>query len=294
MNSQFKRIALIARQNRPGLVETLQSLVDLLRQEDFELVVEEHSAQLIPNSDVQTIDYEQLGAEQDLIIVIGGDGSLLNAAKAAAKYNTPVLGINRGTLGFLTDINPSDVPSKIIDVLEGNYTEEERFFLHMRVHEGGETVAEGLALNEVVLLPGEAAAQMIQFDIRVNHEFVCHQRSDGLIVATPTGSTAYALSAGGPIIKPDLNAIVMVPMFPHTLSMRPILINADNRVKITIDNEQEAKPRVSCDGNAPISIPPGGHIHIDKSDLSLRLLHPAGYNYFQTLRGKLRWGEKLC
>lgn len=294
MQNLFNHIAVIARQNRPGLADTLHTLVNFLQAQDITVSVESSSIALIPDLNVNAIDYDALGQDQDLVIVVGGDGSLLNAAKAAAQYDTPVLGINRGTLGFLTDINPDEMTEQVAAVLAGEYTEEKRFFLHTKLHEQGQTVAEGLALNDVVLLPSKEAAQMIEFDVFVNKEFVCHHRSDGLIVATPTGSTAYALSAGGPIISPNLDALVMVPMFPHTLSMRPIVISANDRVKITIANELDTQPAVSCDGETAIALPPGGHIHIDKSDLALRLIHPKAYNYFNTLRSKLRWGEKLC
>lgn len=294
MANHFNSIALIARQNRPGLAETLTTLINFLQQQKIDIVVEQQSAGLVSKKNIDIIPFTELGKNVDLIIVIGGDGSLLHAAKAATKFATPVLGVNRGTLGFLTDINPEHVTSEVAAVLAGHFTEEQRFFLQTIIHDAGETVAEGLALNDIVLLPGNEVAQMIEFDINVNKEFVCHQRSDGLIVATPTGSTAYALSAGGPIISPDLDAIVLVPMFPHTLSLRPIVINAHNKVKVTISNHLETKPRVSCDGEAPISIPPGGHIHIEKSQYNLRLIHPQTYDYFHTLRTKLRWGEKLC
>jgi len=294
MKKHFNTIALIARQNRPGLAETLATLVEFLQQQQIKLVVEEQSAKLLKKLNVATVDYQSLGKNVDLIIVIGGDGSLLHAAKAATYYDTPVLGINRGTLGFLTDISPEDATDEVAAVLDGQYAEEQRFFLRTIIHSDGRTVAQGLALNDVVLLPGKDVAHMIEFDIRVNQEFVCHQRSDGLIVSTPTGSTAYALSAGGPIISPDLDALVLVPMFPHTLSMRPIAINANNKVKITIANDLETKPRVSCDGETPISIPQGGHIHVEKSKQYLNLVHPKNYNYFHTLRTKLHWGAKLC
>lgn len=294
MNTEFKRIALVGRHNRDGVVDTLQQLVEFLQQENVEVTLEQSSADMLSISKLTTVEYKDLGKDQDLIIVIGGDGSLLKAAGAAAQYNTPVLGINRGTLGFLADINPDDVIEEVGKILHGKYTEEKRFFLHTRIHDAGKTVSDSLALNDIVLLPGFEAATLIEFDIYVNKDFVSHQRSDGLIVATPTGSTAYALSAGGPIISPGLDALVMVPMLPHTLSMRPIVISADKKIKVTISNDLETKPRVSCDGQPPISIPPGGHIHIDKSELSLRLIHPENYNYFETLRSKLQWGGKLC
>ncbi len=291
---KFKSIALIARQNRAGAAETLQELASFLLTQKCTVWVEENSAELINNSAIKPIAFDALNNKIDLIIVIGGDGSLLTAAKAAAQFNLPIIGINRGTLGFLTDINPDEACAQIKKVLQGNFKEEQRYLLQTDIHHHGVSVAKGLALNDIVLLPGEDSAQMIEFDISVNKEFVCHQRSDGLIVATPTGSTAYALSAGGPIMSPNLEGMVLVPMFPHTLSMRPIVVHANSKIKITIDNDLEAKPRISCDGEAPIALPAGGHIHIEKSSHSLRLLHPENYEYYKTLREKLHWGQKLC
>ena len=294
MANNFKSIALIARPNRPELAEILATLVEFLQQQQVHVVVEQQSAVLLPGHRLSFVNYNELGKEADLIIVVGGDGSLLHAAKATTLYNTPILGINRGTLGFLTDINPEYATAEVAAVIAGAYREERRFFLQASVCDHDKIIAQGLALNDVVLTPGKDIVQMIEFDISINKEFVCHQRSDGLIVATPTGSTAYALSAGGPIISPNLDALVLVPMFPHTLSMRPLVINADSKVKVTIANDAATKPRVNCDAKAPIDVPAGGHIHISKSQHTLRLLHPQHYNYFHTLRSKLRWAEKLC
>jgi NAD+ kinase len=291
MTMAFKNIALIARQHRDGVAETLSTLITFLQKKSHHVIVEAASASLVPHLTLTTVNYDDLAKDADLVIVIGGDGSLLHAAKTAAQYDVPILGINRGTLGFLTDINPDEVTEKVDEVLQGHFTEESRFFLRTYVHEHGKIIQEGLALNDVVLLPGKDAARLIEFDIQINKQFVCEQRSDGLIVATPTGSTAYALSGGGPILTPELDAIVLVPMFPHTLSMRPIVVSGKSQIKITIANDLDAKPSVSWDGNAPIAIPMGGHLHIEKSEKSLRLIHPKNYNYFETLRTKLGWGH---
>ena len=290
----FKSIALIARQQRTGATETLQELVDFLVKKNCKVWIEESSKNLLGNRSIPVISFNQLDQKIDLIIVIGGDGSLLHAAKTAVKHAIPIIGINRGTLGFLTDITPEEACVKIAEILNGDFKEEQRGLLQTDIHHHGATVATGLALNDIVLLPGKDSAQMIEFDISVNKEFVCHQRSDGLIVATPTGSTAYALSAGGPIMSPDVDALTLVPMFPHTLSMRPLVVPTNSKIKITIANELETKPRISCDGETPIDVPAGGHIHIEKSQYALRLLHPKNYEYFDTLRQKLHWGEKLC
>jgi len=284
--SKFKTIALIARQHRTGVSETLASVFHHLEEKKLNVIVEENSAKLITELKTTTAPYHDLGKNADLIIVIGGDGSLLNAAKTAVLHDVPILGINRGQLGFLTDINPDDATQKIDEVLAGKFTEERRFFLEATHH--------GLALNDVVLLPGKDAARLIEFDIYINKTFVCSQRSDGLIVSTPTGSTAYALSGGGPIIHPRLEAIALVPMLPHTLSMRPIVVSADSHIEIIIANDSETHPHISCDGQPPAPISAGGKITIQKSAKSLRLIHPSNYEYFHTLREKLHWSTPLC
>ena len=188
-----------------------------------------------------------------------------------------MLGINRGHLGFLTDINPKEL-HRISDVLNGNYTREERFLLKTSL---------GIALNDVVLLPGEA--QLIEFDIMINNQFVCQQRADGLIIATPTGSTAYALSGGGPILHPHLNAMVLVPMFPHTLSSRPIVIDSDAKIELIISEHKNKTANISCDGQQRIPVEPGTRITIEKHEKKLHLIHPDNYDYFATLREKLGW-----
>ena len=201
-----------------------------------------------------------------------------------------MLGINRGRLGFLTDISPNEF-EKIETILKGNYKEEMRFLLGMKAKHDNKVIARGVAINDIVLLPGDIA-KMIEFDIYVNDEFVCHQRADGLIVTTPTGSTAYALSGGGPILHPQLDAVALIPMFPHTLSSRPIVIDGDSEIKIGISRENEVSPYVSYDGQPRAPLLPEGSIYISKYQHQLRLIHPRDYNYYDTLRRKLDWEKR--
>ncbi len=238
---------------------------------------------MMAKNQLPTFSDQQIPAIIDLMIVIGGDGSLINAAHCALPRNLPVLGINRGRLGFLTDIHPTEL-SKIGDVLAGNYFAEKRFLLNA-THENTPL---GIALNDVVLLPGDST-QLIEFDIHINDQFMCQQRADGLIIATPTGSTAYALSGGGPILHPHLNAIVLVPMFPHTLSSRPIVVEGDAKIELFIRNQNETSPCISCDGQHRIKVEPGSRISITKHENTLQLIHPKNYGYFETLREKLGW-----
>ena len=229
--------------------------------------------------------------KQDLIVVVGGDGSMLSAARMAIKVNVPVIGINRGRLGFLTDISPQDIDTQLGGVLAGEYTEERRFLLHLRIHDEDTTYYQGDALNDVVLSRGNET-HLIEFDVFINQQFVTHYRSDGLILATPTGSTAYALSAGGPIMHPQLNAMVMVPMFSHSLSSRPLVIDGQAFVELKISKNNEMDLQVSCDGHESHSVKPGQHVAIEKNAQQLRLLHPAEDHYYDTLRIKLGWGFK--
>ncbi|MES2998308.1 MAG: NAD(+) kinase [Pseudomonadota bacterium] len=291
MSKSFTTIGLIGRQGMRDVSDTLIAVLDYLQSTGFTVLVEEETAKSLKNRPCDRFSRAQLQRGKiDLMIVVGGDGSLINAAHSVVENDIPVLGINRGRLGFLTDIRPQDLEKKIGDVLEGHYQEEKRFLLNATITLQGDKVQSGIALNEVVLMPGNVA-RMIEFSITIDDQFVCVQQADGLIVATPTGSTAYALSGGGPILQPQLDAIVLVPMFPHTLSARPIVVNAKSHIVIHIDTSSLAPPCLSCDGQARISVPIDADISIQKNANALRLIHPLDYNYFETLRTKLHWNK---
>lgn len=274
--NQFRHIGLITRAGKNTL-DTLLAVKEYCAQQHIQLSVENKTAEIMHEKALPTFPEKHIPTEIDLIIVVGGDGSLLHAAHCAIDHNLPVLGINRGHLGFLTDIHPKEL-HKISAVLKGDYTKEERFLLKTPF---------GVALNDVVLLPGEA--QLIEFDIVINQQFVCQQRADGLIIATPTGSTAYALSGGGPILHPTLDAIVLVPMFPHTLSSRPIVVDSNAKIELIISERKNKTANLSCDGQPRIAIKPGTRITIEKHEKKLQLIHPKDYDYYATLREKLGW-----
>ena len=225
-------------------------------------------------------------------IVVGGVGSLLGASRALSKFDTPVLGVNRGTLGFLTDIRPSEAIDKVGQAIQGQFTEEKRRLNAVEVIREGQIIARATALNDVVLHKGQSA-RMLGFDLSIDEQFVYSSRSDGLIVSTPTGSTAYALSAGGPIMHPKVDALVLVPMFPHTLNARPIVVPANCVVSVTVMEKHQALPQVSCDGQTHISLLLGDQIVIRQSDEELTLLHPPGYSYYDVCRSKLQWGGRI-
>lgn len=292
MKQKFKRVILYARQYRAnqGVSESLHRLVDFLEQQELEIYQDIDTS---PNfaMNIPILPREQMGNKNDLIIVVGGDGSLLSAARMAIQVNTPVIGINRGRLGFLTDILPQDIETHLAEVLAGRYTEEKRFLLHTSIHDEELTYFEGDALNDVVLGRGRET-HLIEFSVYVNQQLVSHYRSDGMILSTPTGSTAYALSAGGPIMHPQLNAIVLVPMFSHSLSSRPLVIDGEAQIELHISEFNETDLRISCDGHESRMVKPGQKVSIRKNSNQLRLLHPLDYHYYDTLRSKLGWESK--
>ncbi len=291
MSKSFTRIGLIGRQGMRDVSDTLIAVLDYLQANNLQVLVEEETAKKsLPGRQCHCFTRSDLHGQIDLLIVVGGDGSLINAAHSAVAHDIPVLGINRGRLGFLTDIHPHDLEKKIAEVLAGHYQEEERFLLNATIALRGDEVQTGVALNEVVLMPGNVA-RMIEFSITIDNQFVCVQQADGLIVATPTGSTAYSLSGGGPILHPQLDAIVLVPMFPHTLSARPIVVSAESHIVVHVDTYSQSPPSLSCDGRARISVPIDSDISIQKNSKPLRLIHPLDYNYFETLRTKLHWNK---
>lgn len=292
MKQKFQRVILYARQHRAnqGVSETLQRLASYLTEQAIDTYLDidtaSHFAIQLP-----TLERSCMGKKQDLIIVVGGDGSLLSAARMAIKVNVPVIGINRGRLGFLTDISPKDMEKHLREVLKGNYLEEHRFLLQTRIHDKENTYFQGDALNDVVLGRGNET-HLIEFDVYINQQYVCHYRSDGLIISTPTGSTAYALSAGGPIMHPQLNAMVLVPMFSHSLSSRPLVIDSQAKIDLIISTSNENDLLVSCDGHESRMAKPGQQVSVERNAQQLRLLHPSDYHYYDTLRIKLGWESK--
>ncbi|MCS5710458.1 NAD(+) kinase [Candidatus Berkiella aquae] len=285
----FSTIGLIGKHANPEVQSTLASLVTFLQAQGIEVLMEASCAQVMsPSLPIKAISREQLGALCDLVIVVGGDGSLLDAARSVVDHDVPVVGVNRGRLGFLTDISPQALTQSLGPILRGEFQEEFRFFLEMQLVREDNIVSTGTALNDVVLYSGDIA-RMMDFQVIIDDQFVYRQRSDGLITATPTGSTAYALSGGGPILHPSLAAIVMVPMHPHTLSSRPIVVDSNAKIELHIMPDSLLNPRLSCDGQIHFDAKPDDRIVIKRKSKQLRLLHPTDYDYYYTLRSKLGW-----
>ena len=292
MQASFKKIGLVGRSQQRGLQEVLQQLLTLLESRGLEVLLEDCLCDLVPAHSQRLTTRDEIGLEADLVIVVGGDGSLLSAARTLAKYETPVLGINRGRLGFLTDITPDEMARHVPDVLDGDFESESRFLLDAEVHRDGHVVGRADALNDVVVNSG-TSAQMIEFELYINDTFVYRQRADGLIVSTPTGSTAYSLSGGGPIMHPALDAMVLVPMFPHALSSRPIVVDGNSQIRLDILERNRIHPPVTCDGQVNMTARPGDCVHIRKKPHRLTLLHPVGHSFYASCRDKLRWGDAL-
>ncbi|MEM9255447.1 MAG: NAD(+) kinase [Pseudomonadota bacterium] len=292
MANSFQTIGLLGRSEQGDLAEVLRLLLRLLEGRGATVLLEDKLAEVVPDERVDLASRDEIGARADIAVVVGGDGSLLSAARMLVHHDTPVLGINRGRLGFLTDITPDEIAVQIPAVLEGHYDAESRFLLDAQVHRSGEIIGEADALNDVVVNSG-TSAQMIEYELYIDDDFVYRQRADGLIVATPTGSTAYSLSGGGPIMHPQLDAVVLVPMYPHALSSRPIVVDGNCRIRIDILARNRIHPPVTCDGQVQLTAQPGDSVHIVKKPQYLTLLHPNDHSFYASCRDKLRWSNAL-
>jgi NAD+ kinase len=287
----FKRIGIIGFIDNPLVKETVNRLAEFFKQNQIDYLVEEDTRNLTDLSDGEISgSRDEMGKSCDLIIVVGGDGSMLHAARDLVDYEVPLLGVNRGRLGFLTDIPPSEIEEQVGSVLAGEYVTSERFMLECELERDGEIVASGIALNDIVLQP-RASIRMIELGLEIDGKYVYTLRSDGLIVATPTGSTAYALSGGGPILHPSINAINIVPINPHTLSNRPIVVDGESELVINIAKENRVKAQVVCDGQNHLFSQWGDKVKIRKKKTQIKLIHPAAHSFYETCRSKLRWAQ---
>jgi len=292
MKQVYKTIGLIGKPNHAGAKLTIEALYAYLTENNYNVLVEQTVAQSISLTDLTIKSLTDIGEHADLAIVVGGDGYMLGAARVLACYDIAVLGVNRGNLGFLTDLSPDTVTEQLEQILQGKSRSEQRFIIEAEVYRHGKLKSSNSAVNEAVLHAGKVA-NMIEFEVYIDNSFMFSQRSDGLIVSTPTGSTAYSMSAGGPILTPNLNALSLVPMFPHTLTSRPIVVDGNSEIKLVLANENYENLQVSCDGHVILSVMPGDEVIIKKSEYAIRLIHPLDHNYFNVLRNKLSWGNKL-
>jgi NAD+ kinase len=272
MSKSFRNIVIVGRQDDPRVSEPLDILTEHL---------EKTGASLLSVDEI---------SKADLVMSIGGDGTMLYASRLTREFGTPILGINRGRLGFLADVTPDEMISSVDSVLQGNFTTDSRLLLEAKLHRdsGDEVVA--FALNDIVLQRRETG-RMVDFETRVGGQYVNTHSGDGLIVATPTGSTAYALSCGGPIIEPQLDAVVIVPVCPHTLTDRPVVISADQSIEVSLLERDDTKAEITVDGFSMGGINPNDKLRISAANDRVTLVHPPGYDFYGILRSKLFWGR---
>lgn len=290
MQRIFNTIGIIGKASDPSIAETLTILVNYLQKNGYQLVLESNTARLLPMLAVKICAIEEVGEHADLVIATGGDGTFLSAARAIARYGIPLVGVNLGRLGFLTDISPNELISKLHAILSGHYREEFRYLLRTKIMRDGLIIQEETAVNEVVVHRW-ITPSMIEIITKIDGVYLNSQRSDGLIISTPTGSTAYALSAGGPIMHPGLGALVLVPLNPHTFSNRPIVISDHVEIEISFHQTKQINALVTCDHVEIPEVFISDKILIKKDPKPIRILHPEGHDFFNVLRKKLNWSS---
>jgi NAD+ kinase len=286
MNSPFKTVALIGKHRNPEIVVPLLRLGRYLKSRNLKVLLDHLTASHVAEQEYPVMTMEEIGAHADLAIVLGGDGTMLNIARKLAPFDVPLVGINQGRLGFLTDLSIETMLETLGSMLDGRYIAERRMLLYVEVARGETSTFSALALNDVAVNRG-VGGNMIEFEVRINGEYVYSLRSDGLIVATTTGSTAYALSAGGPILHPSLDLIALVPVSPHTLSNRPIVVGPDAIVEILM--HRTAVARVHSDSHSHFDLQEYDRVVVRRSPHEATLLHPSDHSYYRMLREKLGW-----
>lgn len=287
MNTQFPNIAILGRHDDSRLAEPMRVLTRYLTKTGINVLA---SDALQLKLDVTRMPEADLCGAADLIIAIGGDGTMLYASRLARETGTPILGINRGRLGFLADVTPDEMINSVDQVLQGDYTRDSRMLLEARLHtdSGEERIA--FALNDVVLQRRETG-RMVDFSTRIAGQYVNTHSGDGLIISTPTGSTAYALSCGGPIIEPQLNAVAVVPICPHTLTDRPLVISAEQVIEVKLLERDDTLAEITVDGFPMGEIRPTDRLVVSAADQRISLVHPPSYDFYGILRSKLFWGR---
>lgn len=288
MGSRFRHAALVGKHQADGIRPVLQEIEQLLRHQGLQVSFERRTAESTGLGSNGALSLAEIGAACDLTVVVGGDGTMLGVARELARYDMPLVGINQGRLGFITDVPVGELPEALGPLLLGDYEEEHRAMLASEVWRDGRCIFEGLSMNDVVVSRG-AKAGMVELRVDIGDEFVANLRADGLIVASPTGSTAYALSAGGPILHPGIAGWVLVPVASHTLSNRPIVLPDAGVIRIEIVAGKDAS--ANFDMQSLTSLLHGDQVRVRRSEHRVRFLHPLGWSYYATLRRKLRWYE---
>jgi NAD+ kinase len=289
MSRRFQTIALTGKYRDPRVGDSMLILARHLAAAGIRVLLDPEIRMEFPGTEVESLPEPELAKAADLVVAVGGDGTMLYASRLVAGHDVPLLGINRGRLGFLADITPGEMLRRLDEVLAGDYDEDRRLMLEAVIENGAES-RRALALNDVVLQKRETG-RMLDFENWIDGVYVNTHGGDGLVIATPTGSTAYALSGGGPIIHPSLEAITLVPICPHTLSDRPIVIRADARIEIRVLERPDTSAEVACDGQPLGELGAGGRLCVRAAAERVVLIHPRGHDYFRLLRSKLHWGR---
>jgi len=290
MGFPVRRCALVGRFSDPRVAESVNVLIPHLLSRQIQVIISTETTYSGPGAGILRMAEDQIGMSADLVIAIGGDGTLLYAARLVARHKVPLLGVNRGRLGFLTDVMPQNMFPCIDAALEGRLTPDERPLLAACVYYADGRVSEALALNDVVMQK-LVTGRMLDFETHLDGSYVNTHAGDGVVVASPTGSTAYALSCGGPIIEPHLDVLVVAPICPHTLSDRPIVVSARSQIEVRLVERPETRAQVTCDGIVLGELEPGDRLCIKAASETITLLHPAGHDYYKLLRSKLHWGR---
>lgn len=290
--SAFRTIGVIGRLGSELVADSVQRLEGHLQTHDVDVVVERATAAMVPRNAFKVLERGEMGKVCDLVIVVGGDGSLLGVARDMVDHGVPLLGINRGGLGFLADIPPEEIEQRVAEVLHGNFYVEQHFLLETEVFSDKRLIGKSSALNEILVHSG-SMSRMMEFALYIENEFVYDLHADGLIISTPTGSTAYALSAGGPIMHPSLDAIVVLPMFPHTLTSRPLVVGGEAEFRIELAAANQRSPAVSCDSQVDIAASPGDRVLVRKKKERLKLIYSMEHSFYDSCRSKLDWASRL-
>ena len=286
---KFKTIGLYSSKKSKDISKIANQIFEILDNIGVSVKASENINGVSPVKKIKSCSDKELIKSCDLLIAIGGDGTLLSSARRFGYKGLPILGVNLGNLGFLTDIAPEDLTSSLIEVINGSYIEDERFFLESSINT---KKTKFISLNEVVIHSGKLA-QMFEYELCLDGRFVYRQKADGIIISTPTGSTAYSLSGNGPIIHPDVKAINLMPMFPHSLNARPLLVDENVKIEIKVISKNNNKTKLSMDSHNSISLKNGDSVTINKSNPKLKLIHPKGHDFYQASRNKLGWSLNI-
>ncbi len=286
----FNRIGLITNSGVKAIQTTLTEVVEYLGSREQKIILDKCCADLLSEHNFDVYDANELGKHCDLVIAIGGDGTMLMASHILCDFNVPLLGINLGHVGFLSDIPADDIANSMDEILNGHYVEDARFLLSGQVFRGDECIYEGYALNDIVIQKWNIA-RLVELKTYIDGAFVHTHRSDGMIVSSPTGSTAYALAGGGPVVHPSLDALLLVPICPYSLTNRPIVVDGNSHIEIVVSTREIDQARLTFDGEIKLELAPNDRVQVKKKNKKIRLIHPPEHDQFHILREKLHWSK---